>query len=308
MTAPRIGICVVTYNSADLIEDLVASLAAGGDGTEWTLVVADNASSDDTVATVRRLAPSAIVIETGANLGYAAGVNAAIRGAGDQDAYLILNADVRLTAGCMATLYASLSDTVGIVVPRLLDAKNETIWSMRREPTVLRAWADAVAGAERVGRVPALGEIVTDPALYDSARPTDWAEGSTQLIGRACARACGDWDESYFLYSEETEYDLRARDNGFLTLYQPAAVAVHLEGGSAGSPRQWSLLVMNRVRLFARRRGPVAASAFWLATVGREASRAMLGKATSRAALRDLVSRRRWRERPGPEWLGGVRA
>ncbi len=307
MTPPRIAICVVTYNSAALIADLVASLPAGAAGTDWELVVADNASGDDTLAEVARHAPEAVVVETGGNLGYAGGVNAAVRAAGERDAYLILNADVRLQDGCLATLYAALSPTVGIAVPKLVDAEGAVIWSMRREPTLLRAWADAVVGAERVGRHARLGEMVTDAALYESARPTDWAEGSTQLMSADCARACGPWDESYFLYSEETEFDLRARDRGYLTWYEPAAVAQHLEGGSAGSPSQWSLLVMNRVRLYGRRHAPVPTALFWLATVAREASRAVLGKETSRAALRDLLSRRRWRENPGPEWLKAVR-
>jgi len=304
---PRIAICVVTYNSAEHIEHLAASLPAGAAGTDWILVIADNASADDTLSEVARWAPSAVVVETGGNLGYAGGVNAAIRAAGPCDAYLILNADVRLTSGCLSTLYSTLSEQVGIAVPKLLDASGKVIWSMRREPTALRAWADAVVGAERVGMIPALGEVVTDPELYRTARMTDWAEGSTQLISEACRLACGEWDESYFLYSEETEFDLRARDRGFMTRFQPAAVATHLEGGSAGSPTQWSLLVANRVRLYGARHGRAATAMFWLATVAREGSRALLGKATSRAALADLLKPARLAQRRGPEWLAGVR-
>ena len=307
MAEPRIAICVVTYNSADLIRDFASALPEGAAGTRWTLVVADNASQDDTLAQVTRWAPEAVVVETGANLGYAGGVNAAVRAAGEHDAYLIVNADVRLGAGCVSTLFAALRPGVGIVVPQLLDERGELIWSMRREPSVLRAWADAVLGAERAGKLAALGEMVTDRTLYTSARPVDWAEGSTQLIGADCWRECGEWDESLFLYSEETEYDLRARDHGFLTWYEPHAVATHLEGGSAGSPRQWSLLVANRVRLFRMRHGRVATGLVWLAVAAREASRALLGKATSVAAIRDLVNPARMHQERGPEWLQGVR-
>jgi GT2 family glycosyltransferase len=130
---------------------------------------------------------------------------------------------------------------------------------------------------------------------------TDWAEGSTQLISAECWRTCGPWDESYFLYSEEAEFDLRARDAGLGTRYVPTALATHLEGGSAGSPGLWRLLVLNRVRLFRQRNGRVRAVPFWLATTLRELSRAVLGKPTSRAALRGLCSPTRWREVPGPE-------
>lgn len=307
MSPPRVAICIVTFNSADLIADLVSSIPSGAAGTRATVVFADNASSDDTVAQIRAHAPDAVVVETGGNLGYSGGVNVAMRAAGDQDAYLILNADVRLTEGCVATMFATLTPRVGIVVPRLIDARSEIIWSIRREPSLLRAWADALIGAERSGRIGRLGEIVTDPAEYREPHDVDWAEGSTQLVGAACARVCGPWDESFFLYSEETDYDLRARDAGFAVRYQPAAVARHLEGGSAGSPSQWSLLVMNRVRLYARRHGRIRSALFWLAVLVREGLRAARGRQTSRAAVRDLVRPARWRERPGPAWLARVR-
>jgi GT2 family glycosyltransferase len=303
-----VAICVVTYNSAELIEDLAASVPAGAAGTEWTLVFADNASGDDTLAEIQRHAPHAIVVQNGGNLGYAAGVNAAVRGAGPHDAYLILNADVRLDPGCVLALCETLTATIGIVVPRLSDAEGVRISSLRRAPTVLRAWGDALFGAERVGRFPRLGEMITNPSAYDSEHATDWAEGSTQLIGAACWEACGEWDESYFLYSEETEYDLRIRQFGMVTWYQPRATAQHLEGGSAENPRQWSLLVANRIKLFRASHGRASTFAFWCATLTREGTRSLLGKRTSRAAFRDLVRPSRLRERRGPQWLADVKA
>ena len=307
MTAPRVGICVVTYNSAPLIADLVSSLERGAEGVDWSLVFADNGSSDRTLSEIELHAPHANVVRNGGNLGYAAGVNAAVSAAGPRDAYLILNADVRLDPGCVLALVETVSPAIGIVVPRLTDAEGIRISSLRRAPTVLRAWGDALFGAERVGRFSWLGEIVSDPEAYESEHPTDWAEGSTQLISAHCWEACGAWDESYFLYSEETEYDLRVRDFGMVTWYQPRATAQHLEGGSAENPRQWSLLVANRIKLFRASHGRAATFAFWCATVAREGSRSLLGKRTSRAAFRDLIRPARLRERRGPQWLADVR-
>lgn len=306
LSQPKVCLCVVTYNSGPLIRGLVESIPSGAAGTNWRLVFADNASTDRTLAEIARWAPDATVVQVGSNLGYAAGINHAIVAGGDSDAFLVLNADVRLKAGCVSTLYNSLSPSIGIVVPRLDDAQGKLIWSMRREPTVIRAWADALIGAERAGRWGLLGEVITDPRLYLAPCPTDWAEGSTQLVSSACWRATGRWDETFFLYSEEAEYDLRARESGFLTLFQPAARAVHLEGGSAESPSQWSLLTINRIRLFHRRHGIMSTFLFWAAALSREGSRALMGKTTSRAAVRDLLSLRRMRERPSARWLAGV--
>lgn len=296
-----VAVVVVTFNSEDLISDLVASLPQGiGGSTEWKLVVADNDSRDQTVRVLQEVAPNCTVVQMGYNAGYAAGINAAVRAAGAHQAYLILNPDVRLMPDCLPNLLTSLAQTgIGIAVPRLIDADGELILSMRREPSVLRAFGDLLLGAERAGKYPAFGEIVSDSKAYDRVTVTSWAEGSTQLVSGECWDLCGPWDESFFLYSEETDFNLRAGGLGFSTLYTPTAQAVHLEGGSATSPQLWSLLQVNRVRLYARRHGVLPTVAFWLATVLREASRSLMGRRPSRTAFCDLVRPNSWLTEPG---------
>jgi N-acetylglucosaminyl-diphospho-decaprenol L-rhamnosyltransferase len=300
VTTSTVAIIVVTFNSELLLRDLVESLPVGA-GTKvcWKLIVADNDSQDATVPSLRRLAPGCTIVEMGRNAGYAAGINAAIGRAGDCDAFLVLNPDVRLDPSCIPILLETLdSPDVGIAVPRLRDADGELILSMRREPSVLRAFGDACLGAERAGQWHALGEMVSDQRLYGARTTTDWAEGSTQMISSDCWHACGPWDEGFFLYSEEADFDLRARDAGFATVYEPSAGAVHLEGDSGSSPPLWALLQLNRVRHFRRRHALAPAVAFWFATVLREISRAILGKARSRRALAALLSIRRLRATP----------
>ncbi len=300
-----VAVLVVTYNSADLLAGLLSSLDAGLVGVSWQLTVADNASADDTVQVLRELAPTAEVVQMGRNAGYAAGINAASRAAGPRTAFLILNPDVRLAPSCVAELLAVLTPGTGLAVPKLTDRNAELIESMRREPTVLRAWGDALLGARRAGRIPVLGEVVTARDRYQRPAVTDWAEGSTLLISAECWDRCAPWDESFFLYSEETDFALRARDAGFLTRYVPTARAVHLEGDSGQSPPLWTLLTLNRIRLFRLRHGRLRTAAYWSAVVWREGTRALLGKQTSRAALRALVSPRRLREPRGPHSIGG---
>ncbi|WIM99556.1 glycosyltransferase family 2 protein [Actinoplanes oblitus] len=294
-------VAVVTYNSERLLADLIDGLRVGLDGVKWHLAVADNASRDASVATVRRLAPEATVVEMGRNAGYAAGINAAVAASPAHDAILVLNPDVRLAPGCISTLLDALRvPGTGIAVPNIVDGDGELIYTMRREPSVLRTLGDAFLGARRAGRFGPLGEVVADERLYSEERFADWAEGSTMLVSAECWERCGPWDESFFLYSEETDFALRARDAGLGTRYVPAARAIHLEGDSRVSPGLWSLLTLNKVRLHRKRKGRARAGALWAALVLRESSRALLGKRPSRAATRDLLTPSRLRERPGP--------
>jgi N-acetylglucosaminyl-diphospho-decaprenol L-rhamnosyltransferase len=300
----RVAVVVVMYNSRSFLDDLVASLDAGFAGVDFELVAVDNASPDNSAELIEAIAPNTTVVRTGRNGGYAAGINAGVAAAGAHTAILILNPDVRLGPGCIAELLRALRQPgIGIAVPRLVDAHGQVIDSMRREPTVARAFGDAILGARRAGSFVTFGEVVTDRPAYEVEQRTDWAEGSTQLISAECWRACGAWDERFFLYSEETEYGLRARDNGYATLYVPTARAIHLEGGSASSPKLWAMLVTNRIRFFRLRHGPFHTAALWAATLIREASRALLGKPTSQAALRSLLDKQLLRREPGPEMI-----
>lgn len=149
-----------------------------------------------------------------------------------------------------------------------------------------------------------MGEVVTDPTQYERFPPDRLGRG-VHAANQRRMLARHTWDESYFLYSEETDYDLRVRDHGYSVLYVPTAVAQHLKGGSAENPGS-GRFVLNKAKLYTRRHGRLAGALFWLALVVREASRAAQGKRTSRAALRDLLSPHRWREPRGPLWLDGV--
>lgn len=290
-SAETIAVVVVTYNSEDLIKDLVTSLERGLAPYPWHLTVADNDSADHTVKMVREHAPSAGVVEMGYNAGYAAGINAAIAAAPPHTAVLVLNPDIRLAPGCVGKLVEVLHRRAGtgIAVPRINQGDGLFTPSMRREPTVMRALADALVGGHRAGRFALLGEVVTDEREYRAETVTDWAEGSALLISEECARVCGPWDESFFLYSEETEYMLRARDNGLATVFVPDAVVTHLGGESRTSPPLWALLTLNRSRLYRRRHHPLNAAAYWSALMLREAIRGALGNRCSRLAVRWLL-------------------
>ncbi|MDJ0791798.1 MAG: glycosyltransferase family 2 protein [Acidimicrobiia bacterium] len=288
-----VTLVVVTYNSADVLEGFVDSLPEGLEGAgSYRVVVSDNASADDSVAMARRLLPDAIVVASPTNRGYAAAINAAVRAAGPTRYLLILNDDIRLKPGSVRRLMAAFdahADT-GIAVPRLVDGDGELLKSRRREPTVLRTFGEAILGGDRAGWNPALGAVEQDPSAYEQPGVVTWATGCAWLIGERCWSAVGEWDESLFLYSEDVEYALRARDRGFTTRYVPDAEIVHLVGPSHRDPRLWSMTVWNRYRLYRRRHGPVRSTLFRLALLTNETLRAAAGRDVHKAGAKALVS------------------
>lgn len=258
--APDLDIVIVTYNSAHVIGDLLDSIPSALDGLICDVVVVDNGSTDKTVDIVTARGGCRVIKSE--NLGYAAGINVGVRAADPARAILILNPDVRLASKSIPPLMAALRrPSVGIVAPQVRSAAGALELSLRREPSLLRT-----LGLARFG-LSALSEYVTKPAAYSQANTADWAVGAALLMSRECYDAVGGWDESYFLYSEETDLCLRARDKGFLTRYEPRAVAVHLGGQSGRDSRTHAMQIVNRIRLYRRRHGSLASWGYYLITI-----------------------------------------
>ena len=276
---PPVHVVVVTYNSAAVLPALLSSLDDGLAGVRWHLTVVDNASRDGTPDLVARLAPEARLVASGRNAGYAAAINAGARHGAPDEVLLVLNPDVQLHPGCVAALTDALADPrVGIAVPRLVGPDGATAPSLRRDPSVASAWAEALLGGRRAARL-RRAEQVTDPGAYTHPHDADWATGAVLAIAPACRDAVGDWDESFFLYSEEVDYCQRTRDAGLAVRYVPAAVATHLSGPYGGDVDLWRLVVRNRLTLFARRHSRASAAAFRAGVLVGQALRAPVSRA-----------------------------
>ncbi|GAA2364629.1 glycosyltransferase family 2 protein [Dactylosporangium salmoneum] len=292
-----IAIVIVTYNSAEVLPGCLASLLPS-EGVDITrVVVVDNNSRDDSVALTFAAADRLPIrsVQTGRNAGYAAAVNAGVATLAEEkyDAIWVMNPDTRLRPDTLRILAEALREPRrGIIVPKILNPDGTLQPSLRRKPTVGRALAEAVIGA-KAGHIGSIGELIADPREYERPHAAIWATGAAMLLGADMVREIGDWDESLLLYSEETEYALRAGDHGWSLWYDPRAVVEHIGGESGTNPKLAALLVVNKVRLFKRRNNLASASAYYAAVTLGEGVRALRGRRTSRASLAALMHPKR---------------
>jgi N-acetylglucosaminyl-diphospho-decaprenol L-rhamnosyltransferase len=278
---PHVVVVIVTYNSREVVDGLLSGLPAAFGDVEHEVVVVDNDSVDGTAAALER---RGVRVLRSPNLGYSSGINRGVAAAPAASAVLILNPDVRLAPGSAARMVQAMTETgAGIVVPRLTDPDGTLYPSLRREPTI-RRWL----GLTFTGR-PSLSELVTEPDAYRRRHEVDWATGAVMLVDRRLHDQLGGWDESYFLYSEETDFCLRARDLGRPTFLEPTAVAEHIGGGSGRSGHTHAMQMVNRVRLYRRRRGAVLGLVYHAVAIGREGLKAAAGSARSRTSFLALV-------------------
>jgi len=259
---------IVTYNSSDVLSGLLDSLPAGLEGIDDVeVIVVDNASSDRSVEIALSHPVGVRVIQTGRNAGYSAGINAATDTIGTGRNVLVLNPDVRLHPGAGRILNERLNDpSVGIVAPQIFDEDGSVNRSLRREPSLVTAWADALTGAKFAARL-GVSEVVERPALFEEGGTVEWACGAILAISARARQAVGNWDESFFLYSEEVDYQERVRRSGFSIVYDTTAKCMHIGGDIQNNAFLCKLMSANRIRYYRRRHGPVATALFRSAIV-----------------------------------------
>jgi GT2 family glycosyltransferase len=218
----EVSTIVVTYHGAEALERCLTEL-----GRTDRMTVVDNSSSTEVRNVTSR--HGAEYVDAGANHGFAAGVNLALRpllGSTPRDV-LLLNPDARLSPGTLDRLVQFLHEPaqgrVGCVAPRLVDSsgrEQRVTWPF---PSPFRMWMEAVGA----GRVRARADFVT---------------GSVLLLRWEALQQVGELDERFFLYGEETDWERRAAQLGWRAALCPDVVAVHDGAGSSADPRRRELL------------------------------------------------------------------
>lgn len=225
---PTICVIVVLYESAGVIDDCLASLAAAAPRRGVRVIVVDNASADDGAERARRAGATVVRLER--NGGYAAGVNAGFAAA-DSVWLGVLNPDARATPGAFDTLADALEAVprAALAGPRVRHADGSHEGSTGPFPTYDRERAHAWA-LDRLLGLP--GRHTHFPRV---AAAVDWVSGCAWLLRAQAARQTGALDERYFMYYEDVDYCRRLHDAGWQVLAVPQAEVIHEPG--TGSTR-----------------------------------------------------------------------
>jgi N-acetylglucosaminyl-diphospho-decaprenol L-rhamnosyltransferase len=241
--ADSISAVVVNHEAGDDLLACVASLRAEGVAD---LIVVDNASTDGSAEMLLSADGEVRLVQTGTNLGYGAAANRGIDVSG-REFVLVSNPDVAVHSGALWALAEVLQGdpTLAIVGPRILGSDGKRYPSARRFPSFVDATGHALLGDllpdNRFTRRYRLGyldaETVTD---------VDWVSGACFLARRRALQELKGFDESYFMYAEDTDLCWRARRAGWGVMFVPGAVVTHLQGLSTGRQPYRMLLAHHR--------------------------------------------------------------
>jgi hypothetical protein len=277
-------ILIVNWNVRDKLRACLQSLAAHPAKLQpQEIVVVDNASSDDSVAMVRREFPAVECIANTENRGFTGGNNDGLQrvralwatqigarsgqtsDATRADFVLLLNPDTEVTPGALDELLGrAIADaTIGIVGPQLRYPDGSVQSSRRRFPTLALAKVESTWAQARAPRALLDAYYVRD-CPDDQTCDVDWLVGAALLARREAVEAVGDLDETrFFMYSEELDWCKRMKDAGWRVVYHPRARVVHHEGASSRQVSTQRMIYFNtsKVRYFEKHHGPQAAEA-----------------------------------------------
>jgi GT2 family glycosyltransferase len=232
MTAqPAISVIIVSYNTRSMTLDCLRTLYSQLATLTAEVFVVDNASRDGSADAVAEAFPEIRVIRNPSNAGFGAANNLALQMAAGRY-ILLLNSDAFPHDGCVAALVRYLDDhpAVGLVGPRLVNPDGSLQRSCWRFPSPLRSWLDSFWLTSLLSGHPAFDDYRRWP--HDSEREVDFVIGACLLVRREAYEQVGGFDERFFMYQEETDWQLRLKKAGWRVMFTPSGTVTHLGGAS----------------------------------------------------------------------------
>lgn len=242
--SPSVAIVILNWNGKDNTCECLESVQKI-DYLNYKVIVADNGSEDDSVLSVKQKFPNTLIIENGANLGYAEGNNRAITYAVEQnfDYVLLLNNDAIVDAQVINSFIIASNNNPNAGV---FGAK---IYYLN-EPTRIWFAGGKITEDLLLTSHEGFGEI-DDGLSWEEVRPIDYACGCALLVRSDVIKKIGVLESKFFLMWEETDFCCRARRAGFECLFVPKALVWHkisasFKGGDEGYLQNY-FMVRNRL-------------------------------------------------------------
>lgn len=234
----QLDLVILNYNRGDLLRACLTSVFASHSQHTIQVWVVDNASSDDSVAIVRREFPQVRLIVNERNSGFASGNNLALRqilSAAEADAagssyVMLLNNDTVVEPDALERLIAYLEThpTVGAVGPKVLLLDGTLDAACRRSfPTPSVSFYRMTGLSKLFPRSPRFGRYNLTYLDPDVETEVDSLVGAAMVVRTAVVREVGVLDEAFFMYGEDVDWCYRIKAVGWRIMYLPQSVIHH---------------------------------------------------------------------------------
>ncbi|MES2618668.1 MAG: glycosyltransferase family 2 protein [Bacteroidota bacterium] len=222
-----VAIVILNYNTRRFLEDFLPSVVATN-YSNFKIVVADNASTDDSVKFIKNNYPAIDLIIFGKNHGFTGGYNLALQQV-KADYYVLLNSDVKVHADWLQPLVelAESRSTIAAVQPKILSYHDPIAFEYAGASG---GFIDEYGYPYCRGRV--FETLEKDKGQYDDKHRIFWATGAAMLIKADAYHKMGGLDEDFFAHMEEIDLCWRLQNSGYEIWVEPKSKVWHVGGGT----------------------------------------------------------------------------
>lgn len=242
MLHPKVAVVILNFDGKSFLEKFLPSVTAFSGSHK--IVVADNNSSDDSVAFVTSNYPTIQVVKNPVNTGFAQGYNDALKHV-KATYYVLLNSDVEVTENWIEDVVSLMDNNPKIAAcqPKILDYNNKHIFEYAGASG---GYIDKYGYPFCRGRV--FNHLEHDMQQYNDAQEVFWATGACMFVRADAYWEVGGFDGDYFAHMEEIDLCWRLKNIGYKIYVEPKSTVFHVGGGTLEvSPKKTFLNFRNNL-------------------------------------------------------------
>ncbi|MEN8746548.1 MAG: glycosyltransferase family 2 protein [Polaribacter sp.] len=223
----KTAIVILNWNGEKLLEQFLPSIV-NFSANEAAIYVADNASTDASIAFVKEFFPSVNIVENGVNGGYAKGYNDALQFI-EADIYCLINSDVAVTKNWLPPILEVFKKekNTAIIQPKILDFKEQTKFEYAGAGG---GFIDLYGYPYCRGRL--FNHLEVDAHQFNDVADIFWASGACFFIRAEVYHQLNGFDEDYFAHQEEIDLCWRTQNIGLDVKYVGTATVYHVGGAT----------------------------------------------------------------------------
>lgn len=224
----KVSVIILNWNGKALMEEFLPSVITNSPPDIAEVVVADNGSTDDSIAMLKEKFPSVRIIILDKNYGFAEGYNKAI--AQTEVPYtVLLNSDVEVSSGWLDEPLAILEkdSSIAALQPKICAQRNKAYFEYAGSAG---GFMDMYGYPYCRGRI--LSVVEKDEGQYDMQTDVLWASGACLFIRTDVYKKEGGLDARFFAHQEEIDLCWRLRSRGYRIVCVPQSIVYHVGGAT----------------------------------------------------------------------------
>jgi GT2 family glycosyltransferase len=224
----KVAIVILNWNGKEHLKKYLPYVIEFTDRTENEIIVADNGSTDDSLAFLSKNFPEIRIIKLGQNYGFAGGYNRALEQV-DADVFCILNSDARVTKDWLSSVIKVFEsdEKIAAVQPKILSDRD---CSMFEHAGAAGGFVDKYGYPFCRGRI--MNIIEHDNGQYNLQTDIFWASGACLFIRSDVFKNAGGFDDDYFAHMEEIDLCWRLKNQGYRIVYCYQTQVFHWGGAT----------------------------------------------------------------------------